>query len=335
MGANDYSAATEAAMAGTDAAAATQVATDTGSPAPAATATAVDDTVEGQQPDLQPPAAAVAAPPQSAAFDPKSWGIKYRDKMEYPKDAKHLLTLAQQGFGATQRLAEMNRREAELTQQQQKVQQYLALEEQFSRNPAVQERLKKFIQEVVGGNGQQGASPAVQPTAATAPGDMAAWPKEAQETIAAMQAKLDQMAQVVPQLQQRFQTADEQAADAGIKSEVEGLMKNDAYKGFDWTTDEGEGTLSVRVMKRALELGGVPLETALRDMMWDTNKTRIEAETLARAAEQQKAAHRAGVVQSATPGSAPAKQQPTIGRQTTWREASKMAMSDPIIAQST
>jgi hypothetical protein len=334
MAGSDYSAATDAAMAGTDTAAATQVATDTGSPSTAtATATAEDSVVEGQQPDLQPPVAtSTATAPQPQTFDPKSWGIKYRDKVEYPKDAKHLLTLAQQGFGATQRLAEMNRREAELSQQSQKVQQYLALEEQFSKNPAVQERLKRFIQETLGQQ-QQGAPQAAQPTAAQ--GDMAAWPKEAQETIAAMQAKIDQMAQVVPQLQQRFQTADEQAADAGIKAEVDALQKSDAYKGFDWTTDEGEGTLSMRVMKRALELGGVPLETALRDMMWDTNKTRIEAETLARAAEQQKAAHRAGVVQTATPGTAPAKQQPTIGRQTSWRDASKMALSDPIIAQST
>ena len=137
MAGSDYSAATDAAMAGTDTAAATQVATDTGSPSTAtATATAEDSVVEGQQPDLQPPVAtSTATAPQPQTFDPKSWGIKYRDKVEYPKDAKHLLTLAQQGFGATQRLAEMNRREAELSQQSQKVQQYLALEEQFSCIP--------------------------------------------------------------------------------------------------------------------------------------------------------------------------------------------------------
>ena len=292
---------------------------------------ATQDSAEFEGQDGGVASAAVAG---ASDFNPQQWGLKYRDQTVFPKDRAHLVTLAQQGFGATQRLSELNRREAQLKAVADKYAMYDQLEKGWEGNPAIKQELAALVSKYAGQQGQQGQQQqtpqGTQPQAAS----VAGLPPEVQQTIKGLRdeiAQLKQVAQVIPQMQQRWQTIDEREQDTALKGELEALKANDKYKGFDWATDSGDGALNVRVMKRALELGGVPLETALKDIMWDAQRTNVEASTLQNVAEQTRQNRKAGIVQGGRSAAPPPPAKPKIDRTTDYRALAQQAAADPLM----
>jgi len=91
-------------------------------------------------------------------FNPQQWGLKYRDQTVFPKDRAHLVTLAQQGFGATQRLSELNRREAQLKAVADKYAMYDQLEKGLGRQSRIKQELAALVSKYAGQQGSRGSS---------------------------------------------------------------------------------------------------------------------------------------------------------------------------------
>jgi hypothetical protein len=221
--------------------------------------------------------------PVTDDFNPDTWQLKYRDQTIKPKDRNHLISLAQQGFSYSQRMAELKAREQEIETNRQRYEQYEKLEAAFEKNPKFRDQIFEWYQQSFTPAQQQQQQQQVQQQAGTAQ-----IPPELIEEITALKQWREEQ-------QQQAQQQQAQQADQQVMGEIEKLKEK--YPRDDWDSLSSNGvTLIQEIVKHALDNGGIKLETAYRDLMWDTHVRTTEAETLKKAAEDKKAAAKAGIV---------------------------------------
>jgi len=234
--------------------------------------------VEGQENNAEGQQQVTGGDPN---WNPQEWQLKFRDQVVVPKDRNHLINLAQQGFSYSQRMQEMKSREDQLNAQKAQYDQYAKLEDAFARNPAFREQIMQWY--------QNSLTPGVtQSQAAAASPQQSSIPPELLQEI----QSLKEWKQNFESFQQQQQ---EQQADNEIMSEIQQLQQK--YARDDWESPASNGnSLLKEVIKHAYDLGGVKLETAYRDLMWDSHTKQSEIGGMKKAAEAQAASRKAGVI---------------------------------------
>jgi hypothetical protein len=215
---------------------------------------------------------------QQSNWNPNDWQLKYRDQTITPRDKKHLTDLAQKGFSYSQRLEEMNKREEELNGLKGRYSQYEKLEEAFEKNPEFRKQLFDMYNGVL--------TPGMKKEGQPANGQSV--PPEVLKEI-----------QELKGWKQTFEQQQEEQAQAKVEQEIMGEMDElkKKYTRDDWETPSSNGnTLLKEICQHAYNLGGVKLETAYRDLMWDQQSKNAEAEGRKAAANAQKAGAKAGIV---------------------------------------
>ena len=214
-----------------------------------------------------------------SSWNAKEWQLKFRDQTIVPKDKHHLVSLAQQGYSYSQRMHELKQREDQLNGKSQQYDQYAKLEAAFEKNPGFREKLMQWYQDSL--------TPGTAPTATAAPSQSSIPPELLKE--------IQDLKGWKAEWEKSQQEQKKEKADQEIHAEVESLKSK--YARDDWDTPSSNGlTLAKEVMKHAYELGGVKLETAYRDLMWDSHTKSAEITGIKKATENQAAAKKAGVV---------------------------------------
>lgn len=239
--------------------------------------------------------------PSAPEFDPRQWGYKYRGQEMYPKDRNHLITLAQQGHMATQRMAELNKRAAELDEMSKRFGPYQQLDEVFQKNPKFAQQIWDLYQRAQAGEDVVGSS---------ANGGEAPY--------------LGQLTQELNTIKSEFQRLKEEREDQALQKEVDSLKSS--HPDHEWGQDDGDGTLEKRIMQHALDGGFSTLESAYRDMFFDQVRTNAEAAALKRAKENRIAEKKAGVIDKSGSGQRPAQRSGFNVRDASWNQIAEAAI---------
>lgn len=220
---------------------------------------------EGQN-DIQAPAANQGAPQN---WNPQEWTLNYKGQQIVPKDRQHLINLAQKGHGYEQAMEQINQERQKIAQMQGQYKRYIELDEALKQRPEFAQSLWQHVQQL-----QQ---PEQQ--------DQEELPPQVQQ----LQSELEEIKTWKQQLA-------EQEASKAIDAEIDGLKQQ--YPSFDWTSDDGTGTLAFKIMKHAFENNLPSMKTAFRDIMFDQSVSKVKIDTLKKQKETQQQQFRQGVVQS-------------------------------------
>jgi len=176
-------------------------------------------------------------------FNPDSFALNYKGQTIIPKDRQHLINLAQQGHGYSQRMEELNKREKELETLGQSYSRYEGLDKAFQENPALAQEIQNVVQRyqqgLVGQDGEE------------------------------LDPQLVEIRQKTEELERFKQETQARMADQQLQSEVKSLRE--ANPDFPWDVDDGSGTLEQKVLKHAFDTQSPSLTMAFRDMMWDNH----------------------------------------------------------------
>lgn len=243
--------------------------------------------------------------PVQPTWNGQEYALNFRGKQIVPRDKEHLLRLAQQGYSYETRAQELARREQEIQSRSERYSQLEQLQQAFETNPILQQQLIEMYrnslagqQQPVDSNGGQHADNGIYHTL------------------------LDKY----QTLEQKLGSYEQQQADAALDSEIKSLQGK--YQRQDWDmSDENGQSLTQAVIKRAYDLGGVPLETAYRDLMWDSQQQNVQAEALKKQQQTRQAQTRAGVVSTGTGAQRPAQQQNIDLRSMNYNDIARLAMS--------
>ena len=218
--------------------------------------------------------------PQAPAWNPQEYELNYKGQKVYPKDRNHLITLAQQGFGASQQLETLNRRQQEIEQQGQQYAQYSELDKAFKTNPVFAQKIYGLLQEA-----QQNQQAGVEE----------------------QDPRQQQLFQEVETLKQWRSQYLQSEADRQLQQDIEGLKKN--HPDHDWDADlDGSGSLTGKILRHAYENGlHNNLALAYKDFMWDSIAVNSKSNALKQHTQQQQMQRKQGIVTSpsSTPVRAP------------------------------
>lgn len=245
----------------------------------------------GQQPNAQP------------VWNGQEYALNFRGKQIVPRDKDHLLRLAQQGYSYETRAQDLARRENEIKSQSERYSQLAQLQQAFETNPILQQRILQMYQEAMSGQSQDQSG-------------------GVQQDNGIYNTLLDKY----QTLEQKLGSYEAQQADAALDNEIKSLQSK--YQRNDWNQiDENGSTLTQALLKRAYDLGGVPLETAYRDLMWESNQQAVQSEVLKKQAQTRQAQTRAGVVSTGNVASRPPAQPQVDLRSMNYNDIARMALS--------
>lgn len=240
---------------------------------------------QGQQEASTEEAATQPAP----EWNGTEYALNFRGKQIVPENKDKLINWAQLGYSYDKRAAGLKEREEALKAQEQQIQQYKQLSEAFEKNPMFQKQIMDLYHQSQLQQGQQ------------QPGQ-----QQGQQVPPEQMQYLQPILQQQQQLQQKLQQYEAYQADQQLQQEIDTLASK--YADQEWGVPNEDGvTLEQEVLQHSHKLGGVPLETAYRDLMFEHMKTQTSAETLKKQAEQKQAQTRQGVVGTSA---APPKAQP-------------------------
>ena len=189
-----------------------------------------------------------------------------------PKSRENILQWANQGYGYSQKAAELNKQRQEIEQQKAQYAQYAQLNEAFEKNPAFRQQILDIYQK------------AQQPNAT----------QNQQNQAAQLPPEILQKLSEVDTIKTEFQALKEEKEDKLLDQEIQSLQGK--YKDEDWNTDGGNGTLTIQVLKKAHETGLTNLEDVYKMIRFDHVRTNTEAATRKQLAEQQSYNARQGIV---------------------------------------
>ena len=221
-----------------------------------------------EQPDINNGASSAGQ-----AWDGSSFAIKFRDREVVPQSQDQLKTWASQGYGYSQRVAELKTREDQINQLEQELGPYKKLTEAFDSNPDFKQKIMKLYQDTVSGL-----------ATAQATGD--------QQGVQDNNAILQQVQNMLGPIQQKAAQFDQFQEQLSIQRADESLAKEqDAIKSkhrdHDWVTeDEGGHTLMWRILKTAYDKGLTDIEDAYRLYMYDNVAEKSKADTLRQEAQR-------------------------------------------------
>jgi len=219
----------------------------------------------------------------TGTWNPEEWALTVNGQKVLPKNRENLLTWANQGYGYSQKAAELNKQKAELEKQAAQVAQYQQLNEAFEKNPQFKNKIIELYQQT-----QQGTATAQQ-----------------QQQIQTLPPEILQKLERVDGLEHEFQQIKEEKEDKLLDQEIQSLQAK--YKDEDWNTDAGSGTLLFQVLKKAHDTGLTNLEDVYKMLRFDHIKTNTEALTRKQMADQQADNARKGIVSSIGTQGAPKK----------------------------
>ena len=223
----------------------------------------------------------------AAAWDGSQFKMKFRDKEIVPPTREQLVNWAQQGYGYSQRAAELNTREAALKKLEESTGQYQKLAEAFDANPQFKQQIMKLYQDTI--SGAAAAQAAGDQSGVQANNDIL---KQIQPLIQQAVAPFQQKAQQFDEFQKQMAN---RAADESLTKEMEALKEK--YKEHDWNTeDEGGHTLMWRILNLANDKGLTDPEDGYRLYMFNNVAERSRADALRGEAKRIEEQKRLGVV---------------------------------------
>ena len=222
---------------------------------------------------LEQPSIDNGASSAAQAWDGSPFAIKFRDREVIPQSQDQLKTWASQGYGYSQRVAELKTREEQINQLESDLGQYRKLAEAFDANPDFKQKIMKLYQDTVSGLATAQASGDQQGIQ-----DNSAILQQVQQMLGPIQQKAAQFDQFQEQLS--IQRADEE-----LSKEQEALKGK--HKDHDWVTeDEGGHTLMWRILKTAYDKGLTNIEDAYRLYMFDNVAEKSRADALREQAQR-------------------------------------------------
>jgi hypothetical protein len=246
----------------------------------------------------QPAAQAQPGKPATVGGDP-NWNpehfpLKFRDQIIKPKSREELIGLAQQGYSYSQRMHQLNEKEQQLNAQAQQYAQYQKLEQAFEQNPGFRKQILDWY--------NNSLSPAQQQEQKEGNAGASQLPPEIVNQIR-------ELTEFKSTFEQHQQQQMQEQVDTEVRKEMDDLKQK--YPREDWEIQNSNGlTLMQEIVKHSIDNGGIKLESAFRDKMFDQHTQNVQAETLKKQAEEAAAAKKAGVVSAGKGKGATPAQQP-------------------------
>jgi len=235
-------------------------------------------TPSGEQQAVEPVAEPQSsAQQQSSDWDAQKWPLVYQGQTIYPKDRSQLINLAQQGYSYSDAMAKLKKYRTNLDQQYKP---YVDLRQALENDPNLAQHISAALQGYYGKQQQ----------------------KDTQQQVAQLPPEVIQKLSDLESW--KTQTIEKQA-DEQLNGEIDKLKQK--YADQSWDANDGNGTLTYRVLKHAYDGNYPSLEAAFRDMMWDNYKVVAQTEALKKNQQQRQAAAKTGIVPSGQQAPPPAK----------------------------
>lgn len=231
-------------------------------------------------------------------WDGSKFALKFRGREIIPESREKLINLAQLGHTYSTKLNDIQSRESALIEKAKELEQYEKVAKAFDQRPEFKQKIFEYYNSLTNGDNaeEQQQSPQVQ-----------------------ADPKLVEQVQSLAQWKEQYEQG---RADEDLRKEISELIG--ANSNFDWKTADEEGnTLVHDVLKKAHELGGVPLEVAFKAVAWDQMKEQAKAEALKSNAEAKLATARKGKPVSAQPSQAAKSTQPKDVRSMNYDEIAR------------
>lgn len=207
-------------------------------------------------------------------FDPNSFGLNFKGQQVFPKDREHLINLAQQGWGYSQSMEQLNIRQKEMDKTEGTYSKYKEFDDQMAQDPKLAQHIRDAYSGYYGNQDQtQNLDDQTQNT------------------------DDPRIAQMQGQLQELSNHRDEDIsnkADLDLQNTINTLKQQ--YPDQPWDNDTGDGTLTHRLIKHALDKGIDNIDLAYKDYMWDSVQANTTAATLKKQKEQTQKNFKNGVI---------------------------------------
>jgi hypothetical protein len=266
--------------------------------------------VEGSQEQVSQDQGQQQPQPAQPQWNGQEYALNFRGRQIVPRDRNHLINLAQQGYAYETRAQELARKEQEYAQKDEQYKQFAQLEQAFESNPIFKQQLMQLYQQSMSGQ--------LQPQQQQV---------EGQQQVQGS-PDYSPLLEKYQTLEQKLSQYEAAQADQELTKEIDTLKAKFQRNDWDMIDERGQ-SLTDAIMQHAYKLGGVPLETAYKDMMWEQSQQNAQAEALKNQAEQRQQQVKKGVVASPASKqvSAPTNQ-PVDLRSMNYNEIAKMAMSN-------
>jgi len=233
----------------------------------------VDENGDNVQPEVINPNQPAPGQTQEE-FDAQKWELNYKGQKHYPRDRQHLVDMAQKGISYERSMEQLNEERRMLQEQQTSLSQLSELDKRMKENPDFANYLLKQVQ-------QYTQNPNIQ--------------QDDDQEDYVQDPRLNEVQQKLSDIEQWKQQQVQEKADRQLDETIQKLR--DKYPDQPWDTDEdGNGTLTHRLLKHAYDNGLTNLETAYRDYTYDHVAVNSKALTLKQEKERRQAEHKAGVV---------------------------------------
>lgn len=229
---------------------------------------------QGTQPpvETQPVQGGTPAP---ADFDGNNWQLNFKGQTIIPKDREHLINLAQQGYGYSQGMEQLNVRNREIDEIQTKYKPYEELHNTLQANPQFAKELWELQNRYTQGS------------------DIG---EDADPRITQIQTEMADH-------KQRLDGFLNKQADIDVKSEQNDLRT--AFPDEKWDFNDGESTFMEKIVKHALSSGSVPLKMAYHDFNFAQSQINSKADGLKQAQNTRVDQSKQGIVNNAPGGVQP------------------------------
>lgn len=249
--------------------------------------------------------------PVGSDFDRSAWAYKVRGQILYPKDRNHLVQLAQMGHDYGERVAELKRQSEEIRKQGESLSKYRQLEEAFGKNPDFARKVWDLQHQFSSGKVQQNGQGGDE--------ELPPWARSVMDENKTLKEQLEG-------LNNRYQEWENSRADSEIKKEIDSLKSN--HSEHDWDTNDGNGSLLMRVLKHAHENKFPSLEAAYRDLHWDTREVDLTARVKKQMDEERKQNKKRGMVMDDAPTGPKQSEGPVDIRKLSYAQLSQLAAKE-------
>jgi hypothetical protein len=225
---------------------------------------------EAAQADVTPGQGQPVQQPVPAAFDPKQFEYKYKGQANYPKDRNHLISLISKGHSYESSMAAIKQEQQRIAELEGRYKPYAQLDQYFQQNPQFKQELLALRQKY----DQQGQ----------------------QQLPQGLPPELMQKIEGFENFQKSFV---QQQADQKLDQSINAVKQK--YQQYDWTTDDGEGALDMKVLKFMDENKIFDFEKGFKAYAFDMQQDRAKAQGMQQQAQAQQQRNRMGVVDTGTP----------------------------------
>lgn len=207
-------------------------------------------------------------------FDATQWQLNVKGSIITPRDREHLRSLAQMGMSYSQSMEALKQEKAALAEQNERLKPYMELDNRFQTDADFQQYLSSAI-EAYQAKKQLGSPETLPP-----------YVQELFKKVQEFDGYKSQM--------------EMKNADEALAREIESLKAS--YPNEKWDVDNGEGTLTRKILQHAYENNIPSLATAYKDLMFEQIATNTRAEALKEAERKKAEALKAGKVAGSSVG---------------------------------